>query len=78
MARTFKRQKVWFKDEAPAIGSGIRYVEVFEGRKWVYLRPLPRPEMQGPKRVRAKIKAAVWRGMMQSPGNRTLTAGVTQ
>jgi len=32
-----RHYKVWLQDEAPKIGSGIRWLFAFEGRKWTYL-----------------------------------------
>lgn len=31
--------RLHFNDECPSIGSGIRFVTVRRGKKWVYLKP---------------------------------------
>jgi hypothetical protein len=51
-----RRFRVWFNDECPAVGSGVRFVEVRTiGRKWVYLRECRRMPS-----FFSRIKRSVW------------------
>lgn len=67
--------RVYFKDEAPRIGSGWRRVEVVrEGSKWVTVRYAPKPPRRKGTRkertpflvVNAKVPVSDWATMRKA------------
>ena len=52
---TMRYYEVQFQDEAPSIGSGLRYALAIEGRKWVTLVT--------PTLATARLSVAQWRAL---------------